>query len=330
MKLSVIIPYYKTLDLLKKYLLKSIQGQDFDKNEYEVIIVDDCSPISLTMEDLDEFKDLNIQILKTPENFGPGVARQYGIMHAQGEFLTFCDADDYLSRKDTFSTYINTIEDNDILVTTFIEETRFKDEDGKTILLPHDHDRTWMHGKVYRKAFIDDKKIMFHPLLRANEDGYFNNISFSETDKIAYIDDYFSYIWKNNSNSITRSNDQEYNYSGYHEFIYGTRLACLELYKRKNMHYVDVFLNTAGLVYYTFQSDLDNWKKHNEYYKMAKKEFIDLYNQFGDLYNHITEQDYYDSMMAARNQAYRMQAFVEKKSYKDFIRSLNLKTYSIL
>lgn len=328
MKLSVIIPYYKAKDLIGT-LLTTIKNQDLDKNEYEVLIIDDFSPIPLTEDDVKEY-GLNLKVLRLPENFGPGVARQRGIMEAKGEFLMFCDADDYLSKKNTFSYMLEHIGDNDIYITTFIEETNVQNDEGKTICIPHTGDRTWMHGKLYRKSFIDEKKLFFHPLLRANEDGYFNNIAFSETDKYAYDDSYMSYVWKNNRNSITRSNDNEYNYSGYHEFIQGVRLALLELYRRKNKHLYDIFLSSVGLIYYTFQSDIKGWRKHKQHYDTAIKEFKDLYTQFSGIYDYIDKNDFYDAMNVARFQQYNSgNKFLEKQTFKQFIKSLDLKVYEI-
>jgi glycosyltransferase involved in cell wall biosynthesis len=43
MKLSIIIPYYNGMDKIKP-CLESIISQNLDPNDYEIIIVDDCSP----------------------------------------------------------------------------------------------------------------------------------------------------------------------------------------------------------------------------------------------------------------------------------------------
>ena len=43
-KLSIIIPYYNGQDTILN-CLDSILAMDIPKNEYEIIVVDDCSPI---------------------------------------------------------------------------------------------------------------------------------------------------------------------------------------------------------------------------------------------------------------------------------------------
>ena len=71
-QLSLIIPFYGTAD--KKMLercLASIYCQDLKTEDYEIILADD-------------------------QGKGLGGARNNGIRKAQGEYILFIDADDYL------------------------------------------------------------------------------------------------------------------------------------------------------------------------------------------------------------------------------------------
>ena len=57
-------------------------------------MVDDCSTEPFD-EIVNAFNDrLNIKMIKTDNNCGPGMARQVGIDNADGEWITFCDHDD--------------------------------------------------------------------------------------------------------------------------------------------------------------------------------------------------------------------------------------------
>ena len=51
MKYSIVIPFFdktgKVLESCKNSLIKRLASQDFDKKEYEVVIVNDCSPFHL-------------------------------------------------------------------------------------------------------------------------------------------------------------------------------------------------------------------------------------------------------------------------------------------
>lgn len=88
MQLSIIIPYYKTLDLTKKLLDKLIPQLT---DEVEVILVDDgCNQV-----ELDEYP---ITIVHLPINSGnASKPRNVGLDLAQGKYITFIDSDDMVS-----------------------------------------------------------------------------------------------------------------------------------------------------------------------------------------------------------------------------------------
>lgn len=95
MWLSVIIPAYN----VEKYIgecLDSLVRQNIDKEEYEVICVDDGSS-DKTPEILDEYAKQysNICVIHK-ENEGVSVARNVGIENAVGEYLWFVDSDDFI------------------------------------------------------------------------------------------------------------------------------------------------------------------------------------------------------------------------------------------
>lgn len=88
------MPYYNAA----KYIydtVNSIISQTY-KN-WELIIIDDCSPDKNTDMVLNHIKmmDDRIHILKTEKNGGAGAARNLGIDVAQGRYLAFCDSDDW-------------------------------------------------------------------------------------------------------------------------------------------------------------------------------------------------------------------------------------------
>ena len=90
--IDIIIPAYNAHNTIKKTLI-SICMQTV-KDKINVYIIDDCSNEDYK-EIINIFKDkINIKYYKLKENSGPGVARQYGLEHSNGEYIYFLDADD--------------------------------------------------------------------------------------------------------------------------------------------------------------------------------------------------------------------------------------------
>ena len=97
MKLSIIIPVYRTQDTLKR-CLDSVLIQSF--TDYEILLVDDESPDG-SPQLCDEYaqKDARIKVIHK-KNGGLSDARNVGIAQAKGEYITFIDSDDAIT-KDT-------------------------------------------------------------------------------------------------------------------------------------------------------------------------------------------------------------------------------------
>jgi glycosyltransferase involved in cell wall biosynthesis len=90
---------------------KSLEHQTF--SDFEVIIVDDCSTDG-SFQKLQEFaskSSLSIKLFQSDTNSGPGNARNIGLDHALGEWITFVDNDDWVA--DTFLEEINVIIKNE-------------------------------------------------------------------------------------------------------------------------------------------------------------------------------------------------------------------------
>lgn len=95
MKYSVITPVFNSFNLMDDYF-KSMENQTF--KDFEIVLVDDSST-DASYKDLLEYKNssgLDIVVLKTLTNGGPGNARNLGIKHARGEWVAFVDSDDYV------------------------------------------------------------------------------------------------------------------------------------------------------------------------------------------------------------------------------------------
>lgn len=92
--ISVIVPVYNVEKYLEKCIF-SITQQTY--NNLEIILVDDGSyDSSPQICDLWAAKDYRIQVFHI-KNSGGGQARNWGLNHANGEYIAFVDSDDYIS-----------------------------------------------------------------------------------------------------------------------------------------------------------------------------------------------------------------------------------------
>ena len=90
---SVIIPYYKKINYIKK-TINSVLNQTFQ--DFEIILIYDDNILDdlITLEN-EYKKNPKIKIIKNLNNLGAGISRNIGIKHANGEIISFLDADDY-------------------------------------------------------------------------------------------------------------------------------------------------------------------------------------------------------------------------------------------
>jgi glycosyltransferase involved in cell wall biosynthesis len=91
---SILTPYYKLGDLLIE-TVQSVVAQTYQN--WELIIVDDCSPVSPAEAVLANFNDPRIKIFRHEENRGNAAARNTAALHSTGELLLPLDSDDLLA-----------------------------------------------------------------------------------------------------------------------------------------------------------------------------------------------------------------------------------------
>lgn len=210
--IDVIIPAYNAHNTIEK-TLASIAYQ-INVNELKVYIVNDASETDYSKEISFFSNFMNIKEISLFKNCGPGKARQIGIDSSNSKYIVFIDADDVFSNPYSLTTLYNSMEESnaDIVISNFYE---LLDDSSKT---EHKSDVIWLHGKMYRRSFLNNANIRFNNT-RKNEDNGFNQLVLLHDSKVEYIDD-FTYIWMYNKNSITRINDYEYQYNGIEWYLY--------------------------------------------------------------------------------------------------------------
>lgn len=193
-KYSIITPMFNSFSLMQKYF-DSLEQQT-NKN-FEVIIVDDCSSDNSYDKAFEFAKQstIDIKVLRTTENGGPGNARNFGLRSAAGEYILFIDSDDYIS-SDCIEK-IDTIENYDILFFDYNREKNGKTVSCKTLRtidqnpISRDTALLWstssICGKVFRRSIISQNGIYFPDLLRF-EDFVFLVKCITKSEVLKYID----------------------------------------------------------------------------------------------------------------------------------------------
>lgn len=95
--ISVIIPVYNVEAYISE-CLDSIIKQSIGLRNVEVLIINDGSTdgsVKIIENYLNKYQSLKVVNLK--RNCGTGIARNIGLQHANGEYIAFIDADDYIS-----------------------------------------------------------------------------------------------------------------------------------------------------------------------------------------------------------------------------------------
>lgn len=222
-ELGIVIPAYNAHDTIRK-LLHSIGCFSF-LDKVEVVIVDDASEEPYDYL-LDDFKDLDLNLIRLEENVGPGFARQAGIdyfIEKDIPYLMFADADDYFF--DFFfwdEVPTEKKEENHIFL------FQFYCEEGNHYM---DDIDIWMFAKVYKTCFIKDNNIRFINSY-CNEDVVFNFAYYGYITNV-YKTEKPIYYWYNRPSSLSRQEDYLYR---------SIRDVSLEISKIFNIH-KDSFLS---------------------------------------------------------------------------------------
>ena len=214
-KISVILPVYN----VEKYLsecLDSIINQTL--KDIEIICVNDGSTDN-SLAILKEYasKDTRIKIIDK-ENEGLGYTRKVGLNNATGEYILFCDSDDYYSELTVFEELYNYIEKVKVDVVIF-ECIRFDKNKGfyiekkdlfntppkKEIFSYLDINnilffRAYAWRKIYSKKFLDKFDDWFFPKYINYEDIPFH-FQIITRARMSYINQTF-YVYRIRENSL--------------------------------------------------------------------------------------------------------------------------------
>lgn len=271
---SCIIPVFNA----EKYLhrcINSILAQDYPT--IEIILIDDGSTdTSPTICDEYAEQYCNI-IVKHISNKGASLARKTGLELAKGEYLTFVDADDYVTHNyvsamfealKKYNTEISSccqqiIKPNDMLqVSTHIEILLLKDSDLMSRFFWYEF---WgMPASLYHKAVF--KRINF-PKATLSEDYYIKCQIFLRNCKMAYVDAPL-YIYEKHVDSLSNT---KLSAKAFEEFE--NTIAVYEIIRNQNPQYTQLALKNAieTCVKLLLMGDSVQHKKYKRNYTLINK-----------------------------------------------------------
>ena len=271
--IDVIIPAYNAHSTIERTLFSICYQTMSDK--LNVIIVNDCS-VDNYQQIVNFFSMyINIKEVTLDVNSGPGIARERGLQESHSDFVVFIDADDTFASPKAIERLYNLINENeaDVAIGSFVECL-------KGAYYSHYSDLIWLHGKMYRRSFLDENNIHFNDS-RANEDNFFNSCIILSDAKMTFTEDPI-YIWNYTENSITRKNNKEYNYTGIFGYIDNmSKSLIFGVENNKNRTLIgNRSLSVLYAVYYYYIGYKD--EKFIEMSKDIKRIYLDYKNDIND------------------------------------------------
>lgn len=315
--IDIIIPCYnshETLDrcigsILSQRVAPSIHvtlvndaGKDYKE------IIDRYSPI------------LDIREIGYEENGGPAKARNYGLQHTDKQYVMFMDSDDALANPFSVIILCNEMASdpkNVMVISKFIEEV------APLKVKTHENDTSFMHGKMYKRSFLEKYNILQNENTRCNEDVGFNILALlltSMEEKVKYTD-FISYYWLFNPSSLVRSDKINYDHStSFRGFAQNLTYVYEELEKRGRDKAYNILVEKVT----TMERLCLLYKERTEGFPQFKQGNLqvlkDYYNKiYKHIENEVTDELFnkvYDNLKSASKDD------MSKKALRKFIKEL--------
>lgn len=202
-KVSVILPVYGVAQYIEK-CTQSLLGQTLQ--EMEFIFVDDHGPddsIELVQKMIENHpRKEQFVFLKPEHNMGAGMARNFAIPHAKGEYIAFVDSDDWIEPTMFEELYNEAIAKGNVDLCCCQASKDYLDgrpseilknpevapgkltPDKRSYFLTHYVSLFWTF--IYKKEMVEKNNIRY-PESRSADDSYFVTSNLLLADSIAYV-----------------------------------------------------------------------------------------------------------------------------------------------
>ncbi|MCM1295539.1 MAG: glycosyltransferase [Muribaculaceae bacterium] len=224
-KISVVVPCYNVSEYLDQ-CMEHLLNQTIGLENIEIILVDDASTDNgATLQVLKRYEQQfpdTIILIPLEQNVRQGGARNIGISYASGEYLMFCDADDWLAYQAMEILYnIAKEKDADVvehpykMVYDTSDSGEYIQQGNGSYLRIMDPENIKRHyliadmenftlgcwNKLYRMSLIKDNDIQFAPHLICEEPSFTLPVRLYEK-KHVYVDAVLHYYLQRPTNTV--------------------------------------------------------------------------------------------------------------------------------
>lgn len=286
--LDIIVPHYKEPWEVGEKLFRMIDLQrGIDHKKIHVTIVNDGG--NRFPEDYFAGFRYDIRQIDIPHS-GVSAARNTGIECARTEWIMFCDFDDTFANVYALRDVMTILpaDGYDMLWSRIIVED-FLDE-NRVYFPPEEQRFVFTHGKVYRKAFLNEKDIRFDESMSFQEDSLFNAVIIAKTPhtRIGEINTKMPlYIWVRRDSSVTNSGREDE--AVYSHFIRNLKVT-EENKARGYDHYCGMVTRTTWDAYYMTLSTRASPKTKEEILKVFTPWIAERIGEYGKVPDKIMEQ----------------------------------------
>ena len=273
-------------------------GQHFETNifGFECLCVNDGSKDN-SLKILEEYTIRDNRIKKiNQKNSGSSVSRNAGLKQAEGKYITFVDADDWIT-ENYLEVLYNKIEETDadivrasykfyyhmenVYKSAKIREIHKINKNTDIERLYKGYAGAFVWGKIYKNSLLKDNNLFFYEGKTA-EDCPFSALVYLHSKKICFINDEL-YFYRKQIESITK-NSQNQVIDAFDNFITLTKDLMNRKFNTKEIinFCIDTFIYNIGKIYKNVssqrQNDLLNSSiNHLQYLKTISKQCGTLY-----------------------------------------------------
>lgn len=344
--ISIIVPIYNSQKYLEK-CIESLINQTY--RDIEIILVNDgSSDKSLDICRQYELKDERVKVI-SQNNQGTPKARKAGVDAAKGEYIIFCDSDDYMENNAVETLYLYGEKNRcDIVVGNYNRvygkvKRRVKQFVEEQIIMHDEYMEKYytsffgvqlfqwsLWGRLYKSALLKDKNVSFYPndgyKLLVGEDLYLSIQIYPMANIIGIIDKRI-YNYRQGSGGTGKYNS---NYMKDYKYTYYIRKEFISKYKLPdrykllmNVESVNVFRSITEqailsgkltkedvLNFINETYTMDYMQETVEYFRLRKYDGKFKYNI--DLLLNFDAEEYY----------LQVNNGLRKEKYKNYIRKI--------